>query len=381
MRPQVILDRRGTRSRLVPGSAIVEVVRFGIALELAEELERFVPRMVESDQLAVGPLIGGILLFVHVPKRKDKEIDFLQCSHLNLLDSGILKTLNHVPEVDVGDFMRQDELKEHVLVLADESEQSTRQVDMASGMGERVDGLGIEDGEGVFDVFSRDSCQQRLGRRVNSLPPGSAGRGWVEAHDHVVQLFAEAHLILVADVRQFPARLDLRLAPVWVEFREPGVRSDGAVRLAHGVLRVLWCDLFRLSRLGHAGLGACGFGCRRGRSGSRSGSHCVAPLSALWIRCSRWCDNHPRHILCHLGALADGFLSYSSRRLGTVKAVAIGLAFAANEPYRERDVKTCQRRADCILDHRDPTLIQFFAGSSWTANPTETRSFCSPSLA
>jgi len=151
MRPQVILDRRGTRSRLVPGSAIVEVVRFGIALELAEELERFVPRMVESDQLAVGPLIGGILLFVHVPKRKDKEIDFLQCSHLNLLDSGILKTLNHVPEVDVSDFMRQDELKHYFLILSEEAEQTTRQADIASGMRERVDGLGIEDGEGALD--------------------------------------------------------------------------------------------------------------------------------------------------------------------------------------------------------------------------------------
>src|SRR5271157_4968070 len=154
IRPQVILNRRGALARLVPGSTIVEVVRLGIALELPEELERFVPRMVEADELAIRPLIGGKLLFVHVPKRKDKKIDFLQCSHLDLLNAGILKTLNHVPEIDMGDFMRQDELKDDVFVLADESEQSTRQVDIASGMRERVDGLGIEDGEDVPDVFS-----------------------------------------------------------------------------------------------------------------------------------------------------------------------------------------------------------------------------------
>src|SRR5208337_3428803 len=105
------------------------------------------------------------------PQGKDKKINFFQCSHLDLLDARIVKTLNHVPEVDVGDFMRQDELKEHVLVLADEGEESTRQVDIASGMRERVDGLGIEDGEGVIDAFSRSPCQQRFGPRMNAFEP------------------------------------------------------------------------------------------------------------------------------------------------------------------------------------------------------------------
>ena len=124
--PQVILDRRGIPSRLVPGSTIGEVVHLGIALELAEELERFVPRVVQCDELAIRPQIGGVLLLVQVTERKDPEIDFLQRPHvLNSLNSGILETLDHVPEVDVGDFMRQDELQEHFLALAKESEQAT----------------------------------------------------------------------------------------------------------------------------------------------------------------------------------------------------------------------------------------------------------------
>ena len=129
-------------------------MRLGIAFELPEELKHFVPRMVESDELAIRPLIGHELLLIQVPQGKDKKINLLRCSHLDLLDAGILKTLNHVPEVDVGDFMRQAELKDDVFVLADEGEQSPREVDIASGMRERVDGLGIEDGEGVPDVFS-----------------------------------------------------------------------------------------------------------------------------------------------------------------------------------------------------------------------------------
>ncbi len=69
----MILNRRGARARLVPGSTIVEVVHLGIALELAEELERFVPRMVECDELAICPLIGGKLLFVMYPNGRIKK--------------------------------------------------------------------------------------------------------------------------------------------------------------------------------------------------------------------------------------------------------------------------------------------------------------------
>ena len=112
-----------SRARLEPGSTVPEVVRLGIAFELPEELERFVPRMVESDELAIRPLIGHELLLIQIPQGKDKKINLLRCSHLDLLDARILKTLNHVPEVDVGDFMRQDELKDDVFVLADEGEQ------------------------------------------------------------------------------------------------------------------------------------------------------------------------------------------------------------------------------------------------------------------
>ncbi len=296
---------------------------------------------------------------------------------MNILNSGILKTLDHVPEVDVGDFMRQDELQEHVLALANESEQSTRQVDMASGMRERVDGLGIEDGEGVLDLFSRNSCQQRLGRRVHALPPGSAWRGWVEAHDHVVQLLAEAHFILVAQVRQLPLCLDLRVVPVWVEFSEPGVGGDGAVRLAHGDLRGLCCGLFRLH---HQMAARPESGGRRGRRGRR-GCHFFASLGRLRFRFSGRSDIRLRQFVRPCGVLADWIVSDGWRRPGLLEAIAIGLAFAANEPRRECDVKTCQHRADRTLDHRDLTLFQFFAGSSWTANPVETRSFCSPSLA
>src|SRR5271166_5915682 len=98
-------------------------------------------------------------------------------------------------EIDVGDLMRQDELKGGAFVLAEEREQSARQIDIATGMREGVDYFRIEDCEVVFDFLPCSIRQNWLGQPLDPLKPWPALNALVEVQNHVVQLPAEAHLV------------------------------------------------------------------------------------------------------------------------------------------------------------------------------------------
>ena len=169
---------------------------------------------------------------------------------------------------------------------------------MASGMRERVDGFGIENGEGVLDVFSSDSFQERLGRSVHALPPGSAGAGGLKRM--IMLCNSSPRRISSWSLRfvQLPASLDLRLAPVGVDFTGLGIGGDRVVGLVHGERMGLWCGPGRLHHRVAARLVA-------GGAGGRSGRHFFGSLGRLHFRCPGRSDLGLRQFVRHCGVL-DG---------------------------------------------------------------------------
>ena len=61
------------------------------------------------------------------------------------------------------------ELEGCVLVFAQEGEEAPRDVDIAARMRKRIDGIRIEDGECILNIFSGPVLQDRPGCRFDAL--------------------------------------------------------------------------------------------------------------------------------------------------------------------------------------------------------------------
>ena len=102
------------------------------------------------------------------------------------------------------DLVADGELQGIVLVLADEIEEPPADVDIAPRMREGTHGVGLEDREGVADVLAPAGLQERLRGFRDPALPWAGRRALVQLQDQVMELGAEAGLILGTQAGQVP---------------------------------------------------------------------------------------------------------------------------------------------------------------------------------